>query len=176
VKEYYKSGKLKLIGKTSKIIPIVLEGQSSTYYPSGTKQQLANYKSGKLDGDVYNYYPNGALYLYAQYVATKIDAGSNYNPDYIIIGCRDSTGKQLAVNGNGHYIGYDGDFKNVIKEGELKAGLRDGSWSGNNGSKTNYITYSEEYDNGKFLSGRSVDQDNKMVTYTKRDQQPQYKG
>ncbi|MDB5011385.1 MAG: hypothetical protein JWQ06_2174 [Mucilaginibacter sp.] len=176
VKEYYKSGKLKLISKTSKIIPLVLEGQCMTYYPSGSKKQYANYKSGKLDGDIYDYYPNGALYRSVQYVSKKTDAGSNYNIDYMIIAYSDSTGKQLVVDGNGHYTGYDADFKNITEEGDLKAGLKNGRWTGNNGNKTNYITYTEEYDNGKFLSGRSVDRDNQMVTYTKREEAPQYIG
>ena len=82
--------------------------------------------------------------------------------------CNDSIGKELVVNGNGYYIGYDSDFKNVEEEGNLKSGLRDGKWKGSNGNEKSHITFAEEYDNGKMISGQSVDKDGLAVNYITR--------
>jgi antitoxin component YwqK of YwqJK toxin-antitoxin module len=175
VKEYYKTGKIRLIGKTSKIEPLQLEGQCVTYFPSGKKRIYANYKDGRLEGDVFSYFPNGKPYAYKRYSQTPVTQGSGFREDYAIMACNDSVGKELVVNGNGYYIGYDSDFKNVVEEGNVKSGLRDGKWKGSNGNEKNYITFAEEYDNGKMISGQSVDKDGLVVNYTTRAYEPQFK-
>lgn len=176
VKDYYKSGKLMMIGKTSKVDPILLEEECMAYYPSGKKKQYSHYKQGHLVGDQYTYYPNGRLYVYTKFASDIANQGTGYNLNYHIMACNDSTGKELTVDGNGYYIGYNNDFKTVKEEGSLKAGIKDGKWKGNNGIEDNYITYAEEYSNGKLVSGESVDRDNKVVTYTVSEREPQYKG
>lgn len=174
VKEYYKNGKLKLIGKSAKVEYNSLEGQCVFYYPSGIKQQVANYKKNLLSGDVYAYYPNGKLHTYKQY---KTSQEATYPPSYLIIACNDSTGKVLAADSNGYYIGYSSDFKSVVEEGNIKAGLRDGKWKGSNGNQKYLVTFEEEYRNGKLTSGVSLDHgDNKTFNYTVREATPQYPG
>jgi len=173
VKEYYKNGVLKLTGKSSMIYPRSLTGQCMSYFPSGKKKQYANYKLGHLDGDVYDYYPNGRVYLYKKYI---YDKNNYFDTNYLILACNDSTGRELTVDGNGSYIGYDAAFKEIQEKGDVKAGLKDGKWTGNNGDQKNYITFSEEYAGGKLVSGQSTDRDNKTVNYTEQDHEPQYKG
>ncbi|HEY0245390.1 MAG TPA: TonB family protein [Mucilaginibacter sp.] len=174
VKEYYKNGKFKLVGKSSKVEYNSLEGQCVFYYPSGSKQQVANYKQNFLMGDVYDFYPNGKLHTYKQY-KSKPEPG--HAVEVLMLACNDSTGKVLAANGNGYYIWYSNDFKNVVEEGNIKAGLRDGKWKGSNGNEKDLLTFEEDYNNGKLIQGRSLThQDNKSFTYTIREVTPQYPG
>jgi len=176
VKDCYKNGKVKMIGKSSKVDVLMLEGQCMRYFPSGKKQEYANYQDGGLAGDSYTYYPNGKLYANKKYVADKINHLAGYYPNYAIISCNDSTGKAMVIDGNGYYVGYDSDFKNIIEEGNVKAGLKDGKWKGNNGNKKNLITFTEDYLNGKLVSGESVDAKNAIVKYTTESHEPSYKG
>jgi len=174
INEFYKNGKTKLIGKTIKLDPIVLDGECTTYFPSGKKQQHANYEKGHLVGDVYNYYPNGRVYLYRQYITDTVRVPGKLN--YLILACNDSTGKELITDGNGHYIGYDSDFKNIYEEGDVKSGLKTGNWIGNNGMDNDKVTFTEKYENGNFISGESTDKSNNLFKYNIPETAPQFKG
>jgi TonB family protein len=176
VREYYKSGNIKFIGKSSVIDPVKLEGQSVSYYQSGKKQEYANYQGGRLLGYVYSYYPNGKPYVHKKFLPADVKQSTGYLGDYLILACSDSTGKQLANDGDGYYIGYDSDFKNVLEEGPVKSGFRDGKWKGNSGNLGNNIAFTEDYDNGKMILGQSVDTSHQIIKYLKRDIEPQYKG
>jgi TonB family protein len=190
VVETYINGKPKLLGKASRIEPLMLEGECTRYYPSGKKQQTATYKQNRLTGDVYDYYPNGELYLHKQFLSEKTPEGGISHKE-LVIACNDSTGKPLVTGGNGYYtgykLGYNGDrykvnehnaynFKEVIEEGNIKSGLKDGNWKGVSGDKDDKLTFSEVYDNGKFISGRSVDANNKIYDYTIREAEPVFAG
>lgn len=177
VKEVYlKNYNLKLVGKTSKDDRLFLEGKCITYYPSGMKREIANYKEGVEVGDAYEYYPNGKLYTYKQYTPSNVNTGAAFGTAYLIMAANDSTGKQLVVDGNGYYIGFHDDFKTINEEGNIKAGLRDGIWKGGNKDTLHKISFTEEYDNGKLLKGQSVDENRVVLRYTVRDKMPEFKG
>ena len=101
--------------------------------------------------------------------------GSPYGR-FLILDCSDSTGKVLLENGKGYYKGYDNTFQNILEEGPVKDGRRDGAWKGNNGSKDYTVTFTEVYNNGELMTGKSVDKDNNTYNYTVRDVQPEYFG
>ncbi|RYZ91985.1 MAG: hypothetical protein EOP47_30795, partial [Sphingobacteriaceae bacterium] len=61
VAEYYKSRKPKLIGESSTVEPLTFENSMINYFPDGKKQNISNYKGGKITGSSYSYYPNGKL-------------------------------------------------------------------------------------------------------------------
>ncbi|OCX51213.1 hypothetical protein BEL04_21155 [Mucilaginibacter sp. PPCGB 2223] len=172
IKEYYTSGKLKFISKTSKIDPPVYKGQGVEFYPTGNRKEVAVYKGGKTDGNDFEYYPNGKLYRATWYPAPKA-TDPHFRTDYKIMANNDSTGKHMLVDGNGYYIGYRDDFKKIEEEGNLKGGLRDGDWKG---TEPNKITFIEKYDNGKLLSGQAADSTGAVVNYTQRRIEPAFNG
>jgi TonB family protein len=176
IKEFYKSGKPKLIGKSSRIDPPLLEEQCITYFPSGKKKELASYKEGRLSGDVYDYYPNGTLYSAKHYVSSKGNPGSQIGVDYTILLCNDSTGKALLTDSNGYYLGYDNDFKRVEEEGAVKSGLKDGEWKGSEETKAGIFSFTEKYQDGKLLAGHAVTGNGEAYDYTVREKEPQFKG
>src|ERR1700712_1289985 len=56
--EFYLNGKPKLIGHSEKIDPPKYEGQCLSYYASGVKKSITNYKDGLKVGSEYEFYPN----------------------------------------------------------------------------------------------------------------------
>jgi len=176
LKEYYKNGRMKMIGKTSRIEPPTLAGPYVGFFESGTRKEVATYKiGGEKIGDNYLYYPNGKLYLARKFAENKKPDADEY-ANYTISTCKDSTGKALVTDGNGYYIGFDGDFKYIAEEGSVKAGLRDGDWKGQEINKAFKLTFTEKYDNGKLLSGTAVDSSGQQYTYTRQFIRPQYPG
>jgi TonB family protein len=171
VTEYYKDNVKKLTGKSSMPGPIIYEGEVVTYYPLGQKQEVVSYLKGKKSGAGYKYFPNGKLYVFSVH-QTEDRAGMKE----MIMDCNDITGKEIAKNGIGYYIGYNSDFGNVVEEGPLKASLRDGSWKGNNDSKEYRVDFTEQYKEGILTEGKSIDRDGKTYTYTERYVMPQYTG
>ncbi len=165
IKEYYRNGKLKLVGKTSTTNGSILQGQCVSFFPTGKRQQVANYKNNYLRGDVYNYYPNGKLYA----IKTYIDFG------FLMVACNDSTGKVLATEGNGYFIDYDQDFKFIREEGDITNGIKNGEWHGYFMLGLNKVTYTETYKNGELVNGRSV-KNGQQYLYAQHDVQPEYKG
>ena len=175
--ELYRNGKQKFLGKSSKRNYLSPEGQCITYYPSGIKKSVQNYKEGKQIGLCYFFYPNGKIYHSREFkesapVGESVQGDLNFT--YLIKDCMDSTGKVLVQNGNGHFVGYDDNFKNIEEEGAVKAGKRDSTWTGHdNGLK---VRFTEQYADGKLVSGESTDSAGLKHPYTSRMIEPQYKG
>jgi TonB family protein len=169
VNENYRDKTKKLIGKTSKPDAVVLEGLCLTFFPSGKKENVANFQNGKKVGDEYAYFPNGKLNVHRTYVHGENNSGDRT----LIMDCRDSTGKVFAENGNGVYEGFDHDFKKIIEEGPLKDGSKTGTWKGDVGDNGKFV---EEYTDGNLKTGRFTDEHNQIYTYTIRESQPQFPG
>ncbi len=182
-KEVFKNGVVKRTGKSTRANFVIADGECTSYYPSGIKEQVANYKEGGQLGDVYHYFPNGKLYNHKRFPSSPSVPGS-VQDDATIISCYDSTGKALVTDGNGHYVGYNDDFrflgyteafKTVFEEGEVSNGLRQGEWKGTVGDEKP-LTFVETYDMGKLTKGISLGHDGVSNTYTAREEQPQYPG
>lgn len=171
VLEFYKNGVHKLLGKSSKIEYNVLQGDCLTFYQNGKRKLYATYKDGVLINTAIQYFPNGNLYTVKKYAEVPKDHVYSIN----IQTANDSTGKALVVDGNGYYMGYDDKFEYIAEEGNLKAGLQDGDWKGSEIYKDHKLTFTEKYENGKFILGRSS-QDGDSIKYTKREIQPEFKG
>ena len=167
-KEYYIDGTRKSMGYSSRIEPPVYEGQYISYFKNGRKRQMSNYLHGKVTTDtIYNFYPNGNLYK-ASYRKSETDTS-------IYIACvKDSTGKDLVVNGNGKSVTFDKDFSYITESGGMKDGVRDGVWTGQ--IKSDGIAYKESYDQGKLISGECTTQDGQIYQYTQTYIPPAFKG
>lgn len=168
VSEHYLDGATKSMGYSSKIDPPMYEGQYISYYKDGRKKMVGSYKKGKLVDTAYHYYPNGNLYRVTGYSAK----GDINGPAYIKT-VKDSTGKDLVVDGNGECVFYDGGFRYVTERGKIKNGLYDGEWIG--GSSSGSTTYKEIYADGKMISGESTDKNGTVYAYTKVRIEPQFK-
>jgi TonB family protein len=168
-KEFYLNRNKKSIGYSSWIDPPKYEGQFMSFYINGKKKQLLNYAGGKIIDTAYTYYPNGVLYNSMVYTQVK-----DSEQVYIKI-VKDSAGKELVTNGNGHAIFYDHDFMHIREEGNVKNGKRDGLWSGVFGEGNNRLTYKETYAEGKMLSGESTDRKGNVYHYTVSEIRPHYK-
>jgi antitoxin component YwqK of YwqJK toxin-antitoxin module len=171
--EYYKDGKRKLVGTTSKIDPPSFEGQCMTFYKSGKRESVKNYKGNSLVGDEYDFFPNGKLYLQIEYP----DNGNFYNEleeNYSIKANFDSLGKVLVENGNGYYKGYDAKFSYISEEGLVKDGKRSGIWKGTD--KDRGISFEENYKDGILIKGNSIARPGDTAAYKTRATPPEFKG
>ncbi|RFZ82853.1 TonB family protein [Mucilaginibacter terrenus] len=162
VTEFYKSGKPKLIGKSTKIDPPWYEGQTVAFYENGRRKNTLSYKQGRLSGDAFEYYPNGRLYWALTYPDPE-KKDTTFKNGYKITTSSDSLGNGGVADGNGYYKGYDDKFKYVNEEGWIKAGLRDSIWKGK--SLEQKLTFEELYKNGKLVKGIVVDSTGTMSDY-----------
>lgn len=174
--EFYKDGKRKMIGKSSKIDPPRLEGQCLNFYANGFKQSVATYTDNQLTGLEIVFYPNGKADIVNEYP----DSGNIYNTinnNFLIKANYDSLGKVLVENGNGYYKAYDDKFKYIKEEGPVKDGMRDSIWKGISKDFELELTFTEIYNKGKLVSGTAISQDGQTSTYIKaRGVPPQFKG
>jgi TonB family protein len=174
IAEYYKNGKRKLIGKSSKIEPPVFEGQCATFYKNGKRQSSTNYKNGIEVGEEFNFFTNGKLYMVREYPDNN-DRYNKYTENFLIKANYDSLGTVLVENGNGYFKGYDESFNYVSDEGAVKNGKRDGAWKGY--FKTGKASFTETYAAGELITGKAVYDDSTTTVYSKtRGTPPQFKG
>ncbi|MCC8424488.1 energy transducer TonB [Mucilaginibacter sp. UR6-11] len=168
--EYYPDSAKKFIGQSTKIVPLNLEGPAMSYFHNGKKMRFCTYKDNKPVGLVYDFYPNGKPYTVKDYLVTADDSATRYN----IIACLDSAGKALVTDGNGYFAGFDDDFEYLQEYGKIKDGKRDSLWTGKDEQLK--LSFTERYDNGKLMTGLSVDSAGVKHSYQQRRAWPQYKG
>ncbi|OCX51214.1 hypothetical protein BEL04_21160 [Mucilaginibacter sp. PPCGB 2223] len=180
IKEYYRDGKLKLVGKTSTTNGSMLQGQCVSFFPSGKRKTIATYNRGRPQGDVYNYYPNGKLYNVSvfgnvsTFGSTTVNTSDLMSAGTIVKACYDTTGKVLLENGNGHLVNYDDDFKIILDEGDLSKGKKTGTWKGYDITDT--VTFTEQYESDKLIEGISTNTYGKVEHYTQRQVNPEFPG
>jgi TonB family protein len=144
VQDYYSNGKLKMIATSlNGTMPLFFEGTVTYYFPNGSRKSTLEYNNGKLYGIATGYYPNGQLFT----TIKMLPYGESS-----VVECRDSTGQILAVNGTGHVVFFDDDFKNVITEGDIKNDKKNGEWRGLIGDTGRYVSI---FRNGELKSGIS---------------------
>jgi TonB family protein len=181
-KEAFITGEPLREGKISKPELMAADGDYTVFYPSGKPLIRVVQDNWKLKSET-TYYANGIVYLALDYVYETPDPSKpkDVKRQVLITTCNDSTGKALVRNGNGTFVSYtpviDEHFKkfasasavykpafNDLKEqGGVKNGLYDGEWTGK--STTSKMSYAEQFKDGKFISGKSLDQDGKAYQY-----------
>jgi TonB family protein len=166
VKEYYKSGKVKLRAKSTTIEPQFYEGQLISFYENGKRDVLAVYNKGFCI-QANKYYNNGKLKSAIEYPESL--AQDNYQK-YKLIMYNDSTGKELVVNGNGQYSGYDEIAFDRYNTGNIVNGFKDGIWTGEYPKEK--TTFIEEYKSGRLVSGECVTANKKKFTYKSLETPP----
>jgi antitoxin component YwqK of YwqJK toxin-antitoxin module len=171
VKEYYKDGKIKLVGKTEYkffssfyVADIKLEGDHISFYPSGKKEKVMVYDKKSDSYSEYRYYPSGKLYTYVIYKQ------GNYSEIYLsdFLECYRNTGEAICQNGSGEWITYDNEYKNIILSGAIKAGKQNGEWNGSVTRHHDSITYRYKYifKNGRQISATGYDKNGNAYPFT----------
>jgi len=128
VKEFYKNGSPKFIGKYDPVNARTafesLSGDCISYYPNGKKESICHYTKGQKQGNEYLFYPNGTIYCYKKNTTYY----GNYSLESKFLECYDLNGTKICSDSNGQWIEYASDFKTIIANGPIKNGSMDGEW------------------------------------------------
>ncbi|UEG54047.1 hypothetical protein LLH06_03565 [Mucilaginibacter daejeonensis] len=171
ISDYYPNNKVKMLGKSISIDPPRLEGQSISYSPTGKRQSVLTYDNGMLTGTNYLFHANGK-----PYITFTVDTGQTLGLDerMRIMSCSDTAGKALVIDGNGHFVSYDENYRYISEEGDIKGGKRVGEWHGTYPAEK--VTYTDTYQDGKFISGVTTAANGVKYTYNSKSQTPEYPG
>lgn len=170
VKEFYRDGHIKLTGKALPKIAnsdglIALEGDCVNYFETGVRQSIVHYSNGYKEGNEYLFYPNGKKYALMKNPLMKGIYGHSKSWE-----CHNSNGEMICKDGNGKWVVYDPGFKNIILEGLIKNGERDGEWRGGL-ARSDSIKYTCVYKSGSLKSSVGYDKNGKAYPF-KNDVEP----
>lgn len=153
--DYYTNGKRQSVGKSSSPLIAKFEGAKLTFFENGRRKATENYEGGLLTGVSDEYFPNGKLYIHKEHSIIEIpQPGTSYrikSSDFLIKETYDSLGVKQISDGNGIFIGYNKNFKAISEQGPVKAGKRNGEWTGTD--EINKATLKETYQNGVLIAG-----------------------
>lgn len=139
-----------------------------TYYLNGMLKEMESF--GDNGSMFVSWYTNGQIRNIQENVAAKPDSWAEPR----MINAWDPNGDRAVSDGNGHWKLTNNDGTRLLQEeGSFVAGLKNGKWVGKKMDGT--LFYEETYDNGKLLSGYSL-QDGVKKTYSTSVVQPQFKG
>lgn len=146
-KDYFKSKKLKTVGSTTDKDIIKEEGPILYHYENGNKKLSVTYSKGNKAGKEFNWYENGNLKSELEYFEdkkgeVKFKVNNYWAPNK----------EQTVTAGNGKI---QDTTDHCVQSGVIKDGFPDGVWKGKN-LKYKY-TFTENYENGKLISGKSID-------------------
>ncbi|AOZ99721.1 energy transducer TonB [Flavobacterium commune] len=176
VSEYNKSGKINMKAFTKNKDILQLEGLRIDYYENGNKKQESNYTNNKLNGKKTDWYENGTKKLEAEYI---IDDKKKKTTKLKINQFWDVNGVQKVTDSNGQYeeIHKEQDASEKTTQygfGNIKNGFKDGIWQG--WIQNPNIKYTENYQDGQFISGKTVDENNVETVYNVLEKKPEPKG
>lgn len=168
VKEFDKDNKLKLTGRAMIYVNgtnlnMKFVGKCLEYFNNGRLKAQTNFKNNFPD-DKNLYYSNGQLYAIEKFMIV--------GDKYLLMECRDTTGKVLAKKGNGKWLIYDDDFKHVIEQGPVVGGLKDGEWHEMVNDSVKYTTI---YKQGDFVSSTDPARLNGDGVFAAVEIQPHFK-
>jgi antitoxin component YwqK of YwqJK toxin-antitoxin module len=160
VKEFYKNGTIKFIGKFDAKLPLnnlmdalFFEGDCISYYPSGKKRKMSHYDNGRIDGLEYFFDTTGRISDVIKWVKNPIGIFNSK----LYWECHDNKGNILCENGTGKWITYDKEYKRIIQSWQVKKGYIDGKLYGTTIVREDSIKYELDYKNGAFVSGIGYD-------------------
>lgn len=176
-------------GKTLRPDEILIDSTCTVFYPSGKKLLYAIYENNRPKTET-TYFNSGAIYMVKEYTYTS-DATQpeKYSTESRVITCNDSTGKALVTKGNGHFVSYNpvikgktsstltslyGKLSDVSEDGNVKEGRKDSIWKGKD--VIDPFEYTATYQNGKLISGLSVDEKGHKYKYTQQNVPAQFRG
>jgi hypothetical protein len=162
VKEYYKNGRIKFVGKYAKVNDVgynsegnalILDGTCVSFYPNGKKQKVVTYTDGKKKGFEFYFKKDGHVCYVEKWIE---EFSTSYSNTQLYWECYDENGNKICEDGNGRWVVYNDDFTRVLLSGQVKKGILDGQWSGAT-LQDDSVKYIINYKAGKFLSGIGYD-------------------
>lgn len=157
IKEYNKSGTIRTEGHSKNKDNFTKEGEIITYFENGNKHKISQYSNKKLIGKEIEWYENGNKKSEIEYTPEEKESQNKTK----IIQYWNKDNLQTIIDGNGSY---EESTKEFYATGKLKNGYKDGIWEGWQIKPENRFT--EEFKNGKFISGKLTDESNTKTTYT----------
>lgn len=148
INDYYKSGVLQMEGTSKTKDDTSKEGEFTFYYENGYKKSVINYIKSRPNGKYAEWYENGNKKLEGDYIEDE----KTFFGTLKIVQFWNSKAVQTVVDGQGEYEEVSDFF---FASGKVKDGYKDGLWEGYD-KKIGY-TFSERYENQKFISGISID-------------------
>lgn len=143
----------------------IKQGLYAEYFPNGSRKLELTYDNDDIVGERMLYYPNDKLYYTCHYDTAQ--------KKFIVTEARDSTGNIIAEKGNGKWIEYRNDFKDIAGEGSIENGLKQGEWKGRLNDTVRYVC---TYKQGESVSGTSYITSGKEVHFTKDEIEPEFNG
>ena len=166
IKEYYKSGAIRTEGFSKNKDKFEKEGELTLYFENGNKYKICHYLNARLIGKEFEWYENGNKKREIEYTPTEKESQNKIR----IIQYWNKDNVQTVVDGNGNY---EESYKEFYSAGKLRNGYKDGIWEGYD-KKIGY-TFSENYEDKKFISGVSIDNEKIAHNYTIIDKKPDNK-
>lgn len=163
VKDYYKSGALKMEGNSKTKDGYSKEGEYIYYFENGQKKRTENYLKSRLNGSFTEWYENGNPRIRGEYLESEKGFGS----DMKIFDFWNSKNDHTVEKGNGYF---EEDWGTSSAKGNLNKGFKDGEWKGIN--EITKCQYTEFYKNGKFISGKSINSNGKELEYDALELKP----
>lgn len=172
VKEFYIKGNSPKLTGTARVhiynnaASLTFDGSTTEYYPNGHPEHIVNYKNGKEVGLLTEYFSNGNLYTIKRH---RGDPNDRFRVDrsFDLLEYHDTTGKVLALEGNGNWKKLDKDRHHLIEEGAVVDGLEEGEWRG---YINDTIMYYRNYHKGNILpTSDTTDQ-----VYYSADHEPEF--
>ena len=156
--DYYKSGQLKMIGKSTSRDFLVKKGQFVYYYENGKRKEIINYNESLPIGNYYSWYDSGEKKVVGEYL---INEEKESEPRSIRIDqFWDENCNQKVIDGYGNYIE---EVDDITSEGKLVGGLKDSIWIGTESKFKS--SFKEEYKNGRLIFGTSTDSSGSTFPY-----------
>jgi len=157
VTDFYKNGRKKMTGATLDRDILKRDGEFICYYKNGAKESVIDYVNDQKSGKEINWYENQSK---------KSEKKNSWDPQTkksqtLILNYWTKDKEQTVTDGNGEYeetVGF------IIQKGEIKNGLKQGIWQGNDSAKN--ISFTDNYDKGILISGVSIDGNNVKTSYS----------
>jgi hypothetical protein len=177
ITRYFLSGKTESKGISESRDYFQRKGEVITYYENENIKSSIYFKDGNPIGKCEFWHENGIKKLEGEYVLS-IEDDKTKKSNLKVINSWDKNNIQTVNNGDGDYE-EDESFENMnsylvsTSNGKIKNGIKDGIWIGSNINRK--FTFSEIYENGKFVSGESIDVNNEKHFYETIDKMPEPK-
>lgn len=165
--DYSISGILMTEGTSSNKDHIVKEGGCTYYYTTGAKRKESHFVKDRLEGKESKWYENGNKKEEGEYFILDEKVTK---PKYKINQFWNKDGVKKVTNGNGEY---EESSKKIFGKGTVKNGVKDGEWKG--WVDKPEIKYTENYKDGQFISGKTVDENNIETVYDVLEKKPEPK-
>ncbi len=177
ITRYYFSGQIECKGNSESKDSFRKKGEIISYYENEIIKSTVFYNDNNPVGKYSYWYENGNKKLEGEFILSKENEETEKSK-LKVLNFWDKNNIQTVTNGNGDFEDDDnfegmGSFLVSVSNGKVKNGFKDGIWIGKN-SKRNF-TFTENYENGKFISGESIDSNNEKHFYTTIQKMPDYK-